>query len=295
MMSRSSCGSTFVSKRRGSRQRRAAPGLMPDVPSEQQVVQHKPETVHVRAFRHRHPRSPLLGRHVGRRACERVAIGLGPRNRNAEIADAHEPVVVDEDVGGLQVAMEDPLRVGGHEARAQLAADVDDLLRRQPAHAPEQRREIFASDELHREEDHALRFADVEHAAHGRVGNLAGEPHLGEDPLARGRTRGFDDLQRHLGFEHEIVCAPDISHAAAADPLDHPIPAGKHFARREDDSGFLGRAARLGRIRCVVKSEQRFDLTPQSGIPAARIGQKGCARIERQLESREKQVLRPLR
>ena len=153
------------------------------------------------------------------------------------------------------------------------------------------------SDELHREEDHALRFADVEHAAHGRVRNLAGEPHLGEDPLARGRTRGFDDLQRDLGFEHEIVRAPDIAHAAAADPLDHPIPAGEHLARREHRDG--DPRAALIRLRphsprretrsSDSTSSRRAASSPHASARKASRASSGSSRAD------EKQVLRPLR
>ena len=162
-----------------------------------------------------------------------MAIGFRPRNRDPEIADAHEPVVVDQDVRRLEIAMQHALRVRRSQARAQLPPDVDDLLRRQPAHAPKQRREILAPDQLHREEDHALGLADVEDPADGRVRDLTREPHFVEDPLARGRTGRLDDFQCDRGFEDEVVGAPDIAHAAAADALDHAIPACEYLAWRE--------------------------------------------------------------
>ena len=123
-----------------------------------------------------------------------MAVGLGSRNRNAEIADAHEAVIVDQDIRRLQIAMKHALSVRRRKTRAQLPPDVDDLLRRQAADAAQQRREIFAADQLHGEKDHALGFADVEDAADSRVGDLAREPHLAEDPLARGGPRGLDNL-----------------------------------------------------------------------------------------------------
>ncbi len=222
-----------------------------------------------------------------------MAVGFGSRNRNAEIADPHEPVVVDEDVRRLQIAMKHTLRVRRRETRAQLPPDVDDLLRRQRG-----RRGAAAPRDLRRGSSSIEKkitpcgFADVEDAAHGRVGDLAREPHLAEDPLARGGTRGLDDLQRDLGFEHEIVCAPDISHAAAADSLDHAVPAREYLARREHDLTDR-RVDRVGirRVRGVVELQQRFDLEPQDGILAAGVGQKSVARVERELESRRNRSL----
>jgi hypothetical protein len=90
--------------------------------------------------------------------------------------------------------MKHSLRVRRCKTRAQLPPDVDNLLRRQAADAAQQRREIFAADQFHGEKDHALGFADVEDATDGRVGNLAREAHLAEDPLARGWACGLDDL-----------------------------------------------------------------------------------------------------
>ena len=44
-----------------------------------------------------------------------------------------QPIVVDEDVGRLESAVQHALRVRGREALAQLPADVGDLLGRQMA------------------------------------------------------------------------------------------------------------------------------------------------------------------
>ena len=93
-----------------------------------------------------------------------MAVRFRNRNRNAEIADAHEAVIIDEHVRGLQIAVKNTLRVRRGETGAELSSDVDDFLLRQPAHASKHGSEVFAPDELHREEDHPVGFADVEHA-----------------------------------------------------------------------------------------------------------------------------------
>ena len=65
------------------------------------------------------------------------------------------------------------------------------------------------------------------------MSNLAREPDFAEDQLACGHARGFDDFQRDRRIEHQIVCAPDVAHAAAADSFDHAIAAREDLARGE--------------------------------------------------------------
>ena len=40
-------------------------------------------------------------------------------------------------------------------------------------------------------------------------------------------------LERDRRLEHQVVGAPDVAHAAAADARDHPVAAGEHVARRK--------------------------------------------------------------
>ena len=104
------------------------------------------------------------------------------------------------------------------------------------------------------------------------MGDLTREPHLGEDPLARGGTSGLDDFECDFCFEDEIVGAPDVSHAAAADSLDHAVPAGEDLTRGEDDLMIRSGCVGIWRVRGVVELQQRFDLEPQDGILAAGVG-----------------------
>ena len=50
------------------------------------------------------------------------------------------------------------------------------------------------------------------------------------------RARRIDQLQRDGGLQDQVVGAPDIAHAAAADPRDHPIAAREHLAGGETAS-----------------------------------------------------------
>ena len=158
--------------------------------------------------------------------------GVVPCDPEPESVIRTEPVFVDQHVGGLEVAVQDAVRVGGGEAAAQLVADVDDLLRRQPAGAAQQRRQVLALDELHRIEDPVLGLADVEDAADRRVGDLPREPHFVEDPLAR-----LGGWPGRSAFSATGVCSTRSSacqtspQLAPAEPLDHPVAAGEHVAR----------------------------------------------------------------
>ena len=132
--------------------------------SDEKLVQHQAERVDVGPLRERRARRSLLGRHVARRPCERVRDRQRPRDSDAEIGDPDQPVVVDQHVGRLEIAMKDALGVRRGQPGAQLMGDVDDLLRGQPADAAEKRGQVLASNELHRKEDPALGLADVEDA-----------------------------------------------------------------------------------------------------------------------------------
>ena len=136
-------------------------------------------------------------------------------------------------LAGLRSRCRTPCACAAARPGAQLTADVDDLLGRQPADALEQRGQILSANQLHRVEDRALGLADVEDAADGRMRDLPGEPDFVEDAVAHVGAGGMDHLQRDRRLEHEIVGAPDVAHAAAADPRDHPIAAGEHLARGE--------------------------------------------------------------
>ena len=113
-----------------------------------------------------------------------VRSGVARRDRDAEVGDPDPSVLIDQDVGRLQVAMQHALRVRRRQPGAQLAGDLEHPLGRQTARALEQRGEILSLHELHREEDRLAGFADVEDPAHRRVGDLPREPHFLEDAAA---------------------------------------------------------------------------------------------------------------
>ena len=246
-------------------------------------------------------RRQLLGRHVAGRADQRVRRRRSRSDRDAEVGDADAAVVVDQDVGRLEVAVQHALRVRGREAGAQLAGDFE---RPSPTAAGPTRRSSAArsspcTSSIEKNTMPSV-FADVEHAADRGMRDLPREPDLVEDRAARRRAGATDQLQRDRRLEHQIVGAPDVAHAAAAEARDHPVAAGEHVARVEDVGGRIVRSRRPGgrwscprRWCCRFPRElqQRFDFPEQGGIRTARLRDVRTALVGRAVEGSEENVL----
>ena len=140
----------------------------------------------------------------------------------AEIEHLHPALARDEDVRGLDVAVQDALAVRGVEGIRDLHAEieqeagghrlaVDDLVERLPL------------EQLHREEPLSLELvdgvdgADVRMVEGRRGARLALEPF---DGRRRGRHFGRQELQRDRTAEPEILGLVHDTHAARADALD---------------------------------------------------------------------------
>ena len=132
--------------------------------------------------------------------------------------------------------MQDALVVRGGEPRAELARDLDRLVRRKPPDAPQERGQVLAVDVLHREEVPSLDLADVVDAADVGVGDAAREAHLGVEALEPGRLGRElrrQELQGDGLAELEVVGAVDLAHAAAADEADDAVALAEDRAGRE--------------------------------------------------------------
>lgn len=156
---------------------------------------------------------------------------LGIRRRRHVAGQAHEPEVehlhdaarVEHDVGGLEVAMHEALRVCSGQRFAGGEVLVDDLapVRAFPA------RERGAVDELHRDEQRAVVDADVVDLDDVRVGEASQRLRLAERPLARfvgavGQRPAYH-LDGDVAVELRIAGAKDLAHAACAEPGDDPV------------------------------------------------------------------------
>jgi hypothetical protein len=195
--------------------------------------------------------------------------------------------------------VEDAFRVGGREPPAKLAGDVDDLFGRQAADALDQRRQILAPDQFHREKDLAIGLAHVEDAAHRRMRDLPRQPDLVQDPGDRTLPGGTDEFEGDRRPQHEIIGVPHLAHAALADARDHPVAAGKHLAGGKPRSGAVGQgrgdgaAARTAAgAAFLVVGEQRLHFLAQPGVGPAGFGHEGLAFRRGNVERLQKDILR---
>ncbi len=218
-----------------------------------ELVHDHAEGVDVRAAVHilRVP-ARLLGRevvgrpHDGARLGEDALVVL--RLGEPEVGELRVHVVVDEDVRGLQVAVDDPVLVRVMDAATELLEDLhaelevelllEELVERLPVHV------------LHREEGEALVLARVEEADDARVVQLPRRVHLAREALLLllARLRRVEhELERRLLPARLVLGEVDDAHAAAADlALDRPLADG------------LGRSVRLGARGGRILGERRL-------------------------------------
>ena len=119
----------------------------------------------------------------------RPLAGHGPGD--AEVHDPRIAVLVDHDVLGLQVAMDDAQMMGLHQAFADLLGDRHGPARPELAGLPDEFLQILAGNELHGDEGRALGLAQVEHPADVPVADLAGELQLVREALDGLRSRAI--------------------------------------------------------------------------------------------------------
>ena len=177
----------------------------------------------------------LLRRHVAGRPRTHVLFAerFGEAGQ-AEVGDAHVALAVEHQVRGLEVPVEDTLLVRGGEPRAELPRDVERLVGRQPADAPQERREVLAVHQLHGQEEVALRLPHVVHPADRRVRDLPRHPDLAvepREPLAVCVEPVRQELEGDRLLELQVVGPVDLAHPAAADE------PGDAVAPRQDRAG----------------------------------------------------------
>ena len=200
------------------------------------LVEHRAEGEQVRAAV-RGLAAHLLGRHVvdgaqhrarrrqpGARAELHRDVGVGrgiglDRAGQAEVQDLHPAVVGQEDVLGLEVAVDDALVVGGGQAAGDLAAVLGGLARGQRA-LEQAVAQGLALEQLGHQEGRALLAAEI--VDRQDVGVREGGDGLGL-ALEPGQARGVvgqvagQDLDRHVALEVGVAGREDLAHAAGAD------------------------------------------------------------------------------
>ena len=134
----------------------------------------------------------------------------------------------EQDVRGLQVAMDQGRRVRRVQRAADLPGDSQRFPTRQGAALPDQRLQARPVHVAHRQVEDRVDLVCVVDRDHVRVVERRGELRLAQKPGAEVRVVGEvgrDHLQRHSPLESRVTGEEDRSHPAAAeDGLDRVRP-----------------------------------------------------------------------
>ena len=207
--------------------------------SRQTLEQHTSEREDVRARVHGALALRLLGRDVAQRSDQRARLGeLGQVGRLADPGEAEiehlgvfHPPVHEEDVPGLDVAMNDASRVHDAQRTAEARSHHQGLRDREPP-ARDEVSEILTLEPFHHEVPLAR--------GHGAVGDVAddiGVPERGQQPrLALEARRGGGPqlghhLDRHPAARGAIDGLEDVRHPPGAGEPRELVATAEHLAR----------------------------------------------------------------
>ena len=157
---------------------------------------------------------------------------LPQRAGDPEIGDERGAVPREQDVLGLDVAVDDAVLVGVVERARGLGGDAEGVFERELALAAEPVAQRFALDERHGEPQLAGRFAGVEHGQDVGMLEPGGEVDLALEALGaeRGGKLGEEDLEGDGPVVAEVVREIDDRHAAAAELALEGVAVGEGVA-----------------------------------------------------------------
>jgi len=171
-------------------------------------------------------RAGLLRTHVMRRADGHPGareLAARRRLRDPEIGDHRQPVLVEHDVVGLDVAVDDAALVRVREGARHLDQDLTDLGRRERAARGQHGRQRLTAQELHDEIDHPAGLADAIDRDDAGVFELGGRTRFALEPLDEllvEREGERQDLDRHVALQLFLARLEDDGHPAAAQLVD---------------------------------------------------------------------------
>ncbi len=161
--------------------------------------------------------------------------------------DLHAVDPREEDVGRLEVAVDDARRVGAIDAAGHLPEHVRHLRRGEPTPALQALLQALALEQLHRHEGEPPVRPVVEDLHHVRAAELRRRPRLeleAAEQLPRVRPVGrVDQLDRDGGAQRHVIGEPHLPHGPRAERRAQPVtPADQRAgARHEWAAGCGGR------------------------------------------------------
>ncbi len=188
----------------------------------------------------------LLGGEVGRRAADHpgprkpgLALFQGEAEVDDERVELARLVARQEDVGGLEIAVDEAGLVGGVDG----SRDVS----HEPQLGGERQRlgelaQVLAVDVLHGDERPAGDLPHLVHLADARVGDARLGPGLAQEPVGLLVVVSMQELERHVAAEGGVESQEHRAHAAAAEQALDPVagPVGEEAVLR--GKGGLGKA-----------------------------------------------------
>jgi hypothetical protein len=204
-----------------------------------------------------------------------LSSGLG----QPEVGQIGVALVLDQHIGGLDVAMDQPARVGGLQAGGDLRDEPGREYGIESTADADEGLEVCALHVIHRDEEHVSLFARTVDRDDVGVPDRCRPPRLTLEALAELRLLsqlGNDHLERHDAVEVEIARAVHDSHAAAPDDRLEPMTCDfgpdvdlRHWTFIQ--LVLAASARRAGRARHV--EEERFDsFDPLSGLVGGQPG-----------------------
>ena len=214
------------------------------------LIQDGAECVDVGARVERALTGGLLRTHVARRAYDQPgggqAVGLVPGSRDTEVRDQGGSVRREQQVFGLDVAMQDAVLMGIFEGAGGFGRDSHGLVQRQLALAIQTRAQRLAFDVGHRVPEDPRGVAGVEDGNDVGVLEAGGELDFAEEPIGaeRGCESGTQHLQRDEPTVLEIARQVDGRHAASAEFSLNDVPVHQRGAQGGVEIGHPGKMDR---------------------------------------------------
>ena len=204
--------------------------------SGQHFIEHHAQRIQI-ALRVRVLAAGLLGRDIVYGAERRLRVRNRARRRvhqprDAEIRHLHDALLIDEDVLGLNIPVNNVVFMGMVERRQNLQRVAHRLRRREPPFPADDVLERGAVNVLHDDIAHIAVDAHAVHLHDVLMRHLRGGNRLVVEPAHKFPVClkfGAQNLQRHLAFFDFIPRAVYHGHAAGSDNAQNAIPAGDDF------------------------------------------------------------------